>query len=127
MSLAERKKIEQTGKRKADSISILKDDTDDTCLDHVFGSVAKVEILWYMARYLLTTQRATMTPIVFETVLFLKFNNGLWDEKIEQKAYAIVIWEQKEKRLADKLKLAESQEENIECTIEASLLENEEM
>ena len=76
MSLAERKKIEQTGKRKADSISVLKDDTDDTCLDHVIGSAAKVEILWYMARYLLTTQRATMTPIVFETVLFLKFNSS---------------------------------------------------
>ena len=57
------------------------------------------------------TQRVTMTPIIFETVLFLKFYSSLWDKKTVQKAYAIVIREQKEKCLADKLKLAENQEE----------------
>ena len=77
MSLAERKKAERTGKRKVDIISDLKDDVDATCLDHVIGSAVEVERLWSVARYLLTTQRATMTPIVFKTVLFLKFDSSL--------------------------------------------------
>ena len=76
-----------------------------------------------MARYLWTTQRATLIPIVFETVFFLKFDSSLWDEKTVHKAYDIIIREQKKKRLADKLKLVENQEENIECTIEVSLVE----
>ena len=110
MSLAERKKAERANKRKADSISCSKPHKDDCCLDHIIGSAAEVEHLWLVARYLLTTQRASLTPIVFEAVLFLKFNSSLWDEKTAQEAYSIVIREQKEKRLANMLKWAEDEE-----------------
>ena len=46
MSLAERKKAERAGKRKADSISCSKAYEDDSCLDHIIGSAAEVERLW---------------------------------------------------------------------------------
>ena len=72
------------GKRKADQISKLKEEKDDDGLDHVVGSAAEPERLWSMARYLLTTQRATMAPIVFESILFLRFNACLWDERTVQ-------------------------------------------
>ena len=127
MSLAERKKAERTSKRKADGISRSKAYEDDSCLDHVIGSAAEVERLWSVARYLLTTQRATMTPIVFEAVLFLKFNHSLWDEKTVQQAYSIVVREKKEKRLADKLKIADNQDDDIACTMEEVESEEEDM
>ena len=81
MSLADRKKAERANKRKADSISCSKPHKDDCCLDHIIGSAAEVECLWLVACYLLTTQRASLTPIVFEAVLFLKFNSSLWTKK----------------------------------------------
>ena len=44
-----------------------------------------------------------------------------------QEAYSIVIREQKEKRLADMLKRAEDEEDDIECTIESLEQEDEEL
>ena len=50
-------------------------------LDHVLGSVAEVERVWSWVRYVLTTQRARIAPVLFEAIMFLKFNRDLWDEK----------------------------------------------
>jgi len=56
-------------------------------LDHVLGSAAEVERVWSWARYVLTTQRARMAPVLFEAIMFLKFNRDLWDEKTVQLVY----------------------------------------
>ena len=76
MTLAERmskKKGKEGNKRKADSTSTDKGDDDDT-FDHVFDTAVEVERVWSISRYFLTNQRANMSPIIFETILFLKFN-----------------------------------------------------
>ena len=120
-SLAERKQQERDeqgkGKRKANQISKLKKEKDDNSLDHVVGSAAKPERLWSMTRYLLTTRRATMAPIVFESILFLRFNTCFWDERTVQQVYCVVIRDQKGKRLADKLSKANAQNEDLDPTI----------
>jgi len=47
--------------------------------DFICGSAAEVERLWSTARYILTSQRRSMTPLVFEVLLFLKTNQRFWD------------------------------------------------
>ena len=42
--------------------------------------------LWLIARYILTTTYSTLTPIPFESLLFLCTNHTLWDERTVQKA-----------------------------------------
>ena len=68
-----------------------------------------------------------MMPIVFEAVLFLKFNPTLWGKKTVQQAYSIVICDKKEKRLGDKLKIADKEEDDIACTMEEIESEEEDM
>jgi len=72
-------------KRKANEISSPDEDEDN--LDHVLGSAAEVERVWSLARYVLTSQRSQMAPVLFEAIMFLKFNRELWDEKTVQLAY----------------------------------------
>ena len=62
-------------------------DDDIRNLDHILGSVAEVERVWSWARYVLTTQRAMMAPVLFEAIMFLNFNRDLWDEKTVQLVY----------------------------------------
>ena len=47
--------------------------------DYILGSVAEVERLWSMARYVLQDQRTIMKPMNLEALLFLKVNSGFWD------------------------------------------------
>jgi hypothetical protein len=47
--------------------------------DNIFGSSAEVERLWSVASYILTTQRQSMTPQLFEAIIFLKTNHEFWD------------------------------------------------
>ena len=72
-------------KRKANDISPSID--DENHLDHVLGSAAEVERVRSWARYILTSQRASVVPVLFEAIMFLKFNRDIWDEKIVQIAY----------------------------------------
>jgi hypothetical protein len=46
----------------------------------IFGSAAKVERLWSMGKQILRYDRSSMTPLVFETMLFLKVNRHYWDQ-----------------------------------------------
>jgi len=50
--------------------------------DFIYGSAAKVEWLWSLAKYILTSQRSSMTPLMFETLLFLKANRRFWDKTL---------------------------------------------
>jgi len=63
-------------KRNSDEMSVEVDD----CFDHVIGSAAEVERLWSIARYLLTTLRSQLSPILFEALLFLCLDRTLWNE-----------------------------------------------
>lgn len=47
--------------------------------DYILGSVAEVERLWSMARYVLQDHRSSMSPMNLEALLFLKVNIGFWD------------------------------------------------
>ena len=83
MTFAEQLKSEQHRKRKvtyelvANNINTV----EDHVLDHVIGSVVEVECLWLIAKHILTRNtRSQMAPIMFETILFLRFNRDLWNE-----------------------------------------------
>jgi len=100
-------------KRKADQMNNACDN-DDNCFDHIIGSAAEVERLWSIARYILTTSRTKMAPIVFEAILFLRMNRALWDERTVMEALVAVRADQKDEHLKKKLELANEQEENEE-------------
>ena len=84
----------------------------DDCFDHVIGSAAEVERLWSIARYILTTSRTRLEPIIFEALLFLRANRVLWDERTVQAAIHAAQKDDKDERLAKKLKEAEDQAED---------------
>ena len=101
-------------KRKAESCA-----NDDEIFDHVMGTAAEVERMWSVARYVLTTQRARMSPIMFETILYLKFNRELWDERTVQRAHNKVIMDKRNERVNKRSELARQQEEEMEAEEEA--------
>ena len=107
-TLAEQMKKSAKGsskKRKGEEID------DDVFDHHVLGCAAEVERLWSIARYVLTSQRSKMSPIpiMFETILFLKFNRELWDEKSLQKAWDRYRKEEAEERQNKRFKKSEEQ------------------
>ncbi len=44
----------------------------------VGGSAAEVERVWSMAGHVLTKHRSSMSPLVFEIIMYLKYNSCLW-------------------------------------------------
>ena len=56
------------------------------------------------------------------TILFLKFNAGLWDLLIVQKAHDIHIKKQWDECVKDRVTGAEEQEEDLECEEEEALV-----
>ena len=96
LSLADRLSQLRGGeKRKADQMNNACDH-DDNCFDHVISSAAKVDRLWLIAIYILTTSRTKMAPIVFEVVLFLRMNRALWDERTVMEVLVAVRADQKD-------------------------------
>jgi hypothetical protein len=91
-------------KRKSNEISA---GGFDDCFDHVIGSAAEVERLWSIARYILTTTRAKLAPILFEALLFLRANRDLWDERTVQAALNTVRKDEKDEQLSKKLNEAD--------------------
>ena len=89
------------GKRKSGEISEVSN--NDDCFDHVIGSAAEVERLWSIERYILTTTRSTLEPILFEALLFLRANGTLWNIRTVQKALLAVRDDLKSDRLKKKL------------------------
>ena len=41
-------------------------------------SAAEVEHIWSAARNILTWRRSSMSPVIFEMIMFLKYNKRLW-------------------------------------------------
>jgi hypothetical protein len=54
--------------------------------DFILGSVAEVERLWSLSRYVLQDHRTCMYPINFECIMFLKINSQYWDIKTVEQA-----------------------------------------
>ena len=48
----------------------------------LLGSVAEVERLWSIAKYVLTQKRRGMSPQVFEALMILKMNEPFWDSAL---------------------------------------------
>ena len=44
----------------------------------VLGSAAEVERFWSMAGKVLTPERSSMSPFLFELIMYLKYNKDLW-------------------------------------------------
>ena len=44
----------------------------------ILGSAAEVERLWSMAGRVLTKDRSAMSPLLFECIMYLKYNRELW-------------------------------------------------
>ncbi len=42
------------------------------------GSAAEAELVWSMAGHVLTQHRSSMSPLVFELIMYLKYNSNLW-------------------------------------------------
>ena len=59
-------------------------------VDFICGSAAEVERLWSVAKYILTDNRAKLTPAMFEALLFLKTNEEYWDMTMVMEAYTRV-------------------------------------
>lgn len=46
----------------------------------ICGSVCEVERLWSVCKALLGVNRMSVTPIIFEALIFLKVNTEYWDQ-----------------------------------------------
>ncbi len=44
----------------------------------ILGSAAEVERLWSAAKHVMTVDRARLSPLVFECIMYLKYNDDLW-------------------------------------------------
>ena len=80
-------------------------------LDIVLGSAAEVERVWSLANYILTNQRGSMEPIMFEALLYLKYNRRFWGPALIRKAYQNARAEKKSERLQKLLQRAQEYDE----------------
>jgi hypothetical protein len=78
----------------------------------VLGSCAEIERVWSSAERILQKTRYSLTPIYFESILFLKYNRMYWDMALVSKAIRCVQAEDHMNRLADELAAVEIQRVN---------------
>ena len=87
--------------------------------DFICGSAAEVERLWSTARYILTSQRRSMSPLVFETLLFLKTNQRFWDhDDIILEAIGKAKFEARSAKIQERLEEEAQEQETIVLTEE---------
>jgi hypothetical protein len=65
-------------KKMMDHMPERKSDYDPALQHCVLGSAAEVERVWSMAGHVLTEHRASLSPLVFELIMYLKYNSRLW-------------------------------------------------
>lgn len=63
--------------------------------DFILGSVAEVERLWSLAKCALPCHRKSCTPMLTESLLFLKVNKNYWGQSL--------VCEAMKKRISDKV------------------------
>ncbi len=54
--------------------------------DFILGSVAEVERIWSLAKYILADTRKSTSPLAFEAIVFLNVNANYWNERTVQLA-----------------------------------------
>jgi hypothetical protein len=81
----------------------------------VYGSTAEVERLWSVASYVLTKQRRRMTPQLFESILFLRYNERFWDQTTVAEAMKEDAMEQHTARLERRIRDDETEESILEA------------
>ena len=99
--------IFRTGCRKGKKRKASQLEGTDVCskyhnIDYIGGSATEVDRLWSEAKFVLTAHRAKMSPIDFEDLMFLKFNQQYWDIFTVQREYSTVIQESQAERLGKK-------------------------
>ena len=67
--------------------------------DFALGSIAEVERLWSIAKNARTVNQKSITPLLFECILFLKINKSYWDIGLVCEAMAKVRSENINRRL----------------------------
>ncbi|EJK54008.1 hypothetical protein THAOC_26444, partial [Thalassiosira oceanica] len=78
----------------------------------VEGSEADCERVFSECRSLMPYNRGSMTPIMLEAIMMLRYSPDLWDEHTIAMAFSTVIKEAREDRLAAKEKKAAEEEED---------------
>jgi hypothetical protein len=73
--------------------------------DFIVGSAAEVERWLSTARYLKTSQRAKMSPHLFEEIMMLRFNDRLWDNCTVMTAWDYTRHENKEDSIRKRIKM----------------------
>ena len=51
---------------------------DPAIMQCIGGSAAEAERVWSMAGHVLSEHRASLSPLVFELIMYLKYNSRLW-------------------------------------------------
>ncbi len=69
--------------------------------DFILVSVAEIERLWLLAKSVPADNRKSMTPPLFEAVLFLRVNSTYWNEYAVKEAMGKVKSEKGQNRLKE--------------------------
>jgi hypothetical protein len=85
LNLSILEKIKAGNKRKQHDVSM----NEYMDANFVLASAAIVERLWSLANYISTDTRKSMTPMVFEVLIFLKVNHGFWKQDLVCTAIAM--------------------------------------
>ena len=75
--------------------------------DFILGSAAEIERVWSTAELILRKARFSMTPHLFEALIFLKFNHGHWDKNLVKQAIQAVKVEASVARMEKELEAME--------------------
>ena len=79
LSEYDRMNLERLQNKKARAQSNIVDSKYDPALKYcVLGSSAEVERVWSMAGHVLVDARSSMSPLIFELIMYLKYNKRLW-------------------------------------------------
>lgn len=69
--------------------------TDDNekyiCSDFIFESAAEVERVWITANYILSDVQSKLKPLIFEAILFLKYNESFGTINLWLKLFAVLL------------------------------------
>jgi hypothetical protein len=68
----------QEEKKRTSSVLFTKSAYNPAIKACVGGSAAEAERVWSMAGHVLTQQCSSMSPLVFELIMYLKYNSRLW-------------------------------------------------
>lgn len=82
--------------------------------DFVLGSAAEVERVWSHAELILRKARYSMTPYLFESLLFLKINKRFWDQGLVTRAVRAVQQEASIYRFNDELRALDLSDDEYE-------------